>query len=336
MTRRRSADDVRGRGSQGLVALIAAALVLAWAVLAAPGRALALDVPIVNVAPVALADAYNAVSGTTLTVAAPGVLKNDVDLDLDSLTAILVDGSGNGSLDLDADGGFTFKSGESFAGDRTFTYRAWDGSAFSAITTVTIHVAAKPAPTRTPTPAPTATPTPTPLPVPTVPLPSIGPLPSIVLPLPTPAPTETPSPRVSATPGPTPSGGPSTNPGSPDPTDRSGAPPVVAGIGGDDGSGGDPGPPTGGGGRPPIEVGRLDGPPIEVLDLGDVGIVDVDTVVDWAIPSLVLGVPGLLLIVAVGAQVLGGLFWVPVVRRWLGGFGVRHGVGVRRRESSAP
>jgi hypothetical protein len=41
------------------------------------------------------------------------------------------------------------------------------------------------------------------------------------------------------------------------------------------------------------------------------------------VPSLVLGVPGILLIVAVGAQVLGGAVWIPVVRRWLGGLGVR-------------
>jgi hypothetical protein len=43
-----------------------------------------------------------------------------------------------------------------------------------------------------------------------------------------------------------------------------------------------------------------------------------------------LGVPGLLLILAVMAQGLVSLAWLPMVRRWLGGFGVR-----RRRRTEA-
>jgi hypothetical protein len=37
---------------------------------------------------------------------------------------------------------------------------------------------------------------------------------------------------------------------------------------------------------------------------------------------MVIGVPGLLLLLAVLAQAAGGLLWLPVVRRWLGGFGL--------------
>ena len=39
----------------------------------------------------------------------------------------------------------------------------------------------------------------------------------------------------------------------------------------------------------------------------------------WAVPTLVLTVPGLLLILAVVAQALIGLAWLPVARRWLAG-----------------
>jgi hypothetical protein len=38
----------------------------------------------------------------------------------------------------------------------------------------------------------------------------------------------------------------------------------------------------------------------------------------WAVPTLVLTVPGLLLVLAVLAQALGALAWKPAVRRWLG------------------
>ncbi len=43
----------------------------------------------------------------------------------------------------------------------------------------------------------------------------------------------------------------------------------------------------------------------------------------WAIPSLVLAVPGLLLVLAVLAQAVGGVLWLPVIRRRIGSFGVR-------------
>jgi hypothetical protein len=60
----------------------------------------------------------------------------------------------------------------------------------------------------------------------------------------------------------------------------------------------------------------------------DVDIVGFDALLEWAVPALVLSVPGLLLLLAVLAQAAGGLFWLPMVRRWLGG------VGVRRRRSA--
>jgi hypothetical protein len=53
-----------------------------------------------------------------------------------------------------------------------------------------------------------------------------------------------------------------------------------------------------------------------------------DGLVTWAVPSLALSVPGLLVVLAVLAQTLGATAWLPVVRRWLGGFGF----GRRRRD----
>jgi RHS repeat-associated protein len=61
-----------------------------------------------NHPPVAEDDVYTAAFGVPLTVAAPGVLGNDGDADGDGLTAVLVEGPSNGSLSLDAHGGFTY------------------------------------------------------------------------------------------------------------------------------------------------------------------------------------------------------------------------------------
>jgi hypothetical protein len=44
---------------------------------------------------------------------------------------------------------------------------------------------------------------------------------------------------------------------------------------------------------------------------------------DWAVPGLVLSVPGLLLVLAIAAQAAGALAWLPLVRRRIGGFGLR-------------
>jgi hypothetical protein len=62
------------------------------------------------------------------------------------------------------------------------------------------------------------------------------------------------------------------------------------------------------------------------------GLLSFDGLVDFAIPSLVFTVPGLLLVLAVLAQGLVGAFWLPFVRRWLGGFGLSRR---RRRTASA-
>lgn len=94
-------------------------------------------------APVATADAYPAVRGTPLTVAAPGVLGNDTDTEADALTATGLDTTGTtGAVELAADGSFRYTPWTGFTGTDTFTYLASDGSATSAPATVTITVTA--------------------------------------------------------------------------------------------------------------------------------------------------------------------------------------------------
>jgi len=81
----------------------------------------------VNDAPVAAGNAYSVTAGETLTVAAPGVLGNDSDVDGDTLTAVLATGPTSGSLTLNGEGSFSYTA-PATAGDYTFTYHARDPS----------------------------------------------------------------------------------------------------------------------------------------------------------------------------------------------------------------
>jgi VCBS repeat-containing protein len=101
-----------------------------------------LNTTVTNRAPAAAADAYSTAEDTPLTVAAPGVLGNDTDPDGDSLSAVVVSGPAHGSLNLNADGGFTYTPAANFNGTDTFTYQASDGTAQSSPATVTITVTA--------------------------------------------------------------------------------------------------------------------------------------------------------------------------------------------------
>ena len=96
----------------------------------------------VNDAPVAANDSYNTNEDATLSVAAPGVLTNDTDIDNASLTAVLVTGPSHGSLTLNSNGSFSYTPALNYNGPDSFTYRANDGAADSNIATVTITVSA--------------------------------------------------------------------------------------------------------------------------------------------------------------------------------------------------
>jgi MYXO-CTERM domain-containing protein len=96
----------------------------------------------VNDAPVAFEDSYETPQGAPLTIAAPGVLANDTDIEGDALSAVIVDQPANGSVTLNPNGGFTFTPANGFAGTTSFTYQASDGQDASATRSVTIRVIA--------------------------------------------------------------------------------------------------------------------------------------------------------------------------------------------------
>ena len=98
------------------------------------------NVTVINHPPVANGDSYTINQDTVLNVAAPGVLGNDTDVDGDALTASLVSGPSHGSVSLAADGSFSYTPAPSFAGSDSFTYRAFDGIAYSNSATVSITI----------------------------------------------------------------------------------------------------------------------------------------------------------------------------------------------------
>ena len=93
-----------------------------------------------NSAPVAANNAYTIAQDTALNVAVPGVLGNDTDADSDTLTAIKVSDPTHGTLALNANGSFVYTPTANFNGVDSFTYKANDGTADSAVATVTITV----------------------------------------------------------------------------------------------------------------------------------------------------------------------------------------------------
>ncbi|HSC13928.1 MAG TPA: cadherin-like domain-containing protein, partial [Gammaproteobacteria bacterium] len=97
-----------------------------------------------NVAPVAANDDYSVAQDNVLSIAAPGVLGNDVDADGDALTARLVSDVSRGSLSLGPGGSFSYSPDVGFAGTDAFTYVASDGTRESAVATVSIEVGQQP------------------------------------------------------------------------------------------------------------------------------------------------------------------------------------------------
>ena len=94
----------------------------------------------VNTNPLAVADAYSIDEDGTLLVLAPGVLENDSDIDGNTLTAILVQGTQHGVMSLQPNGLFTYQPNPNFHGTDSFTYQASDGFGLSNIATVVITV----------------------------------------------------------------------------------------------------------------------------------------------------------------------------------------------------
>ena len=93
-----------------------------------------------NTLPVASNDNYSVAANEVLTIAAPGVLANDSDANSDALSALLASGPAHGGLSLNANGAFLYTPAPGFSGADSFSYRANDGNASSAVATVNIIV----------------------------------------------------------------------------------------------------------------------------------------------------------------------------------------------------
>jgi hypothetical protein len=76
--------------------------------------------------------------GGTMTVPAAGVLANDIDAAGLSMTASKVSDPLHGSLTLNADGSFVYTPASGFTGSDSFTYKAYNGVAYSNTATVNI------------------------------------------------------------------------------------------------------------------------------------------------------------------------------------------------------
>jgi YVTN family beta-propeller protein len=94
----------------------------------------------IGVPPVAANDAYTVDNGSTLTIAAPGLLANDTDPDSPALQVSVVSGPAHGTLDLQPNGGFSYTPRRERAGTDTFTYRATDPTGLASTATVSITV----------------------------------------------------------------------------------------------------------------------------------------------------------------------------------------------------
>ncbi len=94
----------------------------------------------VDTLPVAQDDSYSVNAGSVLSVAAPGVLANDSDVNGNALRAYLVTSTAHGSLSWSGDGSFRYTPASGFIGTDSFTYKASDGYGFSNVATVTITV----------------------------------------------------------------------------------------------------------------------------------------------------------------------------------------------------
>ena len=100
-----------------------------------------LEVKNVNDAPSAAPENYSLNEDSLLTVAAPGVLGNDEDVDNTELSVVLTEDTTHGSLTLSAnEGSFTYQPETNYNGSDSFTYKVSDGKLFSDTVTVTLEI----------------------------------------------------------------------------------------------------------------------------------------------------------------------------------------------------
>jgi hypothetical protein len=104
-----------------------------------------LNVIAVDDPPIARPNVFFGAAGATLTKSAnESLLVNDTDIDSPSLSAVLVAGPQHGTLNLRADGSFSYTPNAGFSGTDTFSYRASDTTSMSEIAEVRLLVGTSP------------------------------------------------------------------------------------------------------------------------------------------------------------------------------------------------
>ena len=98
------------------------------------------ELSVLNVPPVAADDTYSIAEDTLLAVAAPGVLANDTDAGLDSLSATVATPPSKGNLTLNPDGSFSYAPNLNYFGPDSFTYTVTDDDGATDTALVTIEV----------------------------------------------------------------------------------------------------------------------------------------------------------------------------------------------------
>ena len=96
----------------------------------------------VNDAPLVQDDSYSLNKNNSLNIAAPGVLNNDSDLDGDTLVVEVIPftAPAHGSVQLNADGSFSYTPQTNYAGEDFFVYQVTDGQGGSAQARVSLRI----------------------------------------------------------------------------------------------------------------------------------------------------------------------------------------------------
>jgi diguanylate cyclase (GGDEF)-like protein len=103
-------------------------------------RTVTFNIAAINDAPVAFGESFTMDQSTVLS--GSGLLLNDSDLESDLLQAVLFLGPSHGTLTLSPDGSFVYSPESSYYGSDAFSYRVWDGEAFSNVVEVTLNIRA--------------------------------------------------------------------------------------------------------------------------------------------------------------------------------------------------
>src|SRR5262245_60727153 len=100
------------------------------------------EVPaVLGAPPLAVADSYGLIHDHSLSVASPGVLGNDSSPGGKALSAVLQADVQHGTLGLNSNGSFTYTPAAGYVGSDGFSYKAFNGSAYSDLVEVGLTVA---------------------------------------------------------------------------------------------------------------------------------------------------------------------------------------------------